>query len=366
MSDHWNHYNPVKIAAGIDVFSKLGQQLTTGKWLLVTTAGTIRRGLADQITAQMPADTELLICDQVTPNPELDHLDELTRQYRSKSLTGLIALGGGSAMDAAKVLSVTLKDERDAPLAASLRDEQGQSWTTNLPVIAIPTTSGTGAEVTPFATVWDQADHKKYSITGDGVYPLMALLDPKLTLSLPHDETLYTALDAISHALESLWNKNRTPVSEAWAWQALELANDALPKVLAEPQNLSAREQMQQSSLLAGLAISQTRTAIAHSISYPLTSHYGVPHGLACSFTLPTLIKNNFEDLAGGNHTILLSRILNLLQTLGMDARISNYLTIKNALALTVEMTTPERAGNYSHSIDIRKTLYQSLPVKKY
>ncbi|SFC13997.1 alcohol dehydrogenase [Marinospirillum celere] len=356
MNSTWSHHNPVRILAGRGCLDLLGQEITAGHWLLVTTAGATRRGLTQKILDLLPQ-VQISICDSITPNPELDYLDQLTADYRPQRIDGLIALGGGSVMDAAKVLSVTLLSELDKPLATSLREGKGQAWSKNLPVIAIPTTSGTGAEVTPFATVWDQNEHKKHSVTGDCVYPMLAVMDPELTLTLPHDETLYTGLDAISHALESLWNKNKTPVSEAWAWQALKLAIEALPVVLKEPENLDAREKMQQASHLAGLAISQTRTAIAHSISYPLTSHYGVPHGLACSFTLPALIEEYLGKKQNCTHQNLLLEAQVMLKNLKMDARLSNYLNAKELAALAKEMLNPERYANTSFECKVEEIL---------
>lgn len=360
MSSTWSHYNPVRILAGRACLKMLEQEVTDGHWLLVTTAGATHRGLTQKIL-DLLSQVQISVCDGIIPNPELDHLDQLTADYRPRHIGGLIALGGGSVMDAAKVLSVTLPSELEAPLATSLRESKGQEWSKNLPVIAIPTTSGTGAEVTPFATVWDQTEHKKHSVTGSLVYPELALLDPELTLTLPHDETLYTGLDAISHALESLWNKNKTPVSEASAWQALELANEALPIALKEPANLDAREKMQQASLLAGLAISQTRTAIAHSISYPLTSHYGVPHGLACSFTLPALIEEYLSKQQNSTHQQRLLEIQGMLKSLNIDARLDNYLNHKELVALAREMLNPERYANTSFECKIEhiiKSIY--------
>lgn len=359
MKSTWSHYNPVRILAGRGCLEMLGQEVTDGHWLLVTTAGATRRGLTQKILNLLPQ-VQISVCDGITPNPELDHLDQLTAGYRSQQIEGLIALGGGSVMDAAKVLSVTLPSELEKPLATSLRESKGQVWDKNLPVIAIPTTSGTGAEVTPFATVWDQSEHKKYSVTGDQVYPQLALLDPELTLTLPYDETLYTGLDAISHALESLWNKNKTPTSEAWAWQALELAHNALPIVLQEPENLGAREKMQQASLLAGLAISQTRTAIAHSISYPLTSHYGVPHGLACSFTLPALIEEYLSKQQNSTHQNRLLEIQGMLKSLNIDARLDNYLNHKELAAVAKDMLNPERYANTSFECKVEVILKRS------
>ena len=217
---------------------------------------------------------------------------------------------------------------------------------------AIPTTSGTGAEVTPFATVWDHTNHKKHSLAGPHMYPRSALLDPSLTLSLPSEETLHTGLDATSHALESLWNHNRTPVSSVFAMRALSLIVDVLPSALEAPGDINHRSSMQEASLLAGLAISQTRTATAHAVSYPLTSHFDVPHGLACSFTLPVLLAANLPDLASeGLDEGVLLEVLTLLQGFDLADRLRKYAQPEAVLALQGSMTTKGRSENYAGTL---------------
>ena len=342
----WSYFNPVKITARKGALDLLPELITNGCWLLVTTAGFTHRGLTKHIQNLLP-NTELLIHDQVTPNPELDDLEQVIQKYRKQKIYGILAIGGGSVLDAAKILAVTLPCELPTPLITTLRQGQEQNWSKKLFLVLVPTTSGTGAEVTPFATVWDQSEHKKYSITGDNVFPDQVLLDPELTLTLPKQLTLYTGLDAVSHALESLWNVNRSPVSICFAIQALKLAEKALPLVLKEPSDLIARKTMQEASVLAGMAISHTRTAIAHSISYPLTIHYGVPHGLACSFTLPRLIQVYLIEQPHCAEKALLERMKRMLTDFNLDAHIANYADEEQILALKKKMYHPERAGNF-------------------
>lgn len=355
----WRYHNPVRLEAGrLESLPELIQSLniSQGKCLLVTSAGMTSRGVTARIkalTAELNIDW--LVHDTVTPNPELDDLDAVTERLLSEDILGVVALGGGSVLDAAKVLAVTLPYGEAGSLKACLRNGKGQNWQTTLPLIAIPTTSGTGAEVTPFATVWDQAEHKKYSVTGTLVLPDVALLDPALTLSLPETETLNTGLDAISHACESLWNVNKTAVSEAYARQALILAKTALPQVLARPNDVNARAAMQNASVLAGLAISQTRTAIAHAISYPLTSHFGVPHGLACSFTLPKIIEDYIHVCKDESLINLMRSVQSMLKGLSLNSRVHEYATEAKILELSGEMFHPERAGNYLGTLSAYK-----------
>jgi phosphonate metabolism-associated iron-containing alcohol dehydrogenase len=345
----WTHCNPVKVVADAGILGRLKTFVPSeGKVLLVTTAGFTRRGLTARILEMLGAD-RVLVHDQVTPNPKVDDLDDATIHFKSCQVRCLIALGGGSAMDSAKILGVTLPSNLDRPLAQIFRNNLQNIWTSRLPVVCIPTTSGTGAEVTPFATVWDPKDRKKYSVEGVEVYPTYAILDPELTLSLPKDVTLHTALDAISHGIESLWNRNRTLLSSAYSIQALALAVEALPVILSQPENLEKRTQMQQASTLAGMAISQTRTAIAHSISYPLTSHFGVPHGLACSFTLRELLKSNLDRIVTQPHErLVLVAVLNLLERLNLGERVRMYASAQTVMDLRGEMETNGRADNFN------------------
>ena len=313
VDSHWSFSNPVAIIAGVGCLSTLGTMLPeTGNVLLVTTEGFTKRGLVQRIKDQC-VNNDVIVYDEVTPNPELDELDRRIELYKNKSIEVIIALGGGSALDTAKVLSVGLHDELHNPLNSVLRSGAFHRWDKKVHLIAIPTTSGTGSEVTPFATVWDSTNHKKYSVAGDAVYPNCALLDPILTTTLPVEETINTALDSISHSLESLWNKNKTPISELYAKESLLLSIKALPIILSDGSNIEQRENLQKASLFAGIAISQTRTAIAHSISYPLTSHFNVPHGLACSFTLIEIIKiylNYSKDEASKAIMVKVSHLL--------------------------------------------------------
>lgn len=366
--DTWHHYNPVQIeASSIDSLPNWMQKLSTrsqlgnvknGKWLLVTSEGMTKRGVTDRVkTLTSEFKASWFVHDNVSPNPELDDLDALTERLQSEKIIGVVALGGGSVIDAAKVLAVTLPSGARNPLKICFREGLGQNWNAKLPLIAIPTTSGTGAEVTPFATVWDKTSHKKHSVTGHLIIPDIALLDPTLTVSLPKSETLNTGLDAISHSCESLWNKNKTPVSESLARHALALLRVALPKVLSSPDDINARTTMQQGSVLAGIAISHTRTALAHSISYPLTIHYNVPHGLACSFTLPGLIDEFLLTIEDVELSKLLSQIKVLLDSLHLKAQLSRYASEEEILALMHEMNHPDRASNATFQVDIKKLL---------
>ncbi len=235
---------------------------------------------------------------------------------------------------------------------------------TPVPVIAIPTTSGTGSEVTPFATVWDAAAGKKYSLAGTWMFPLVALLVPRLTMELPWEVTLSTGLDALCQGLESLWNRNATPVSIGFAERAVAQAWAVLSQGRGVLASESLRAELMEASLLSGLAISQTRTALCHSISYPITARYGVPHGLACAFTMPAVLRFNAvaddgrlfqlaRRLDCHNCEHLAARLSDLLRQLGAYQRVAiSVPVLSELLDFGPEMITPNRANNNLRAVN--------------
>jgi phosphonate metabolism-associated iron-containing alcohol dehydrogenase len=366
MIKDWQSYNPVKIISGVGCINKLNSLVETGNWLLLTSPGFTKRGYSEQLKSKLN-NINLFVFDKISPNPELEELESMTNFYRNKLIIGIIALGGGSVLDAAKILSVTLCSSLDKPLIQTLRESKPYKWERKLHLITIPTTSGTGAEVTPFATVWDKPFNRKYSVVGDDVFPDVALMDPELSLTLPDFETLYTGLDSISHALESLWNISRSPISESLCVHSLELSLSTLPRIQIGNLNIEDRAKMQQASLLSGLAISQTRTAIAHSISYPLTSHYNVPHGIACSFTLPTIIDEYLIFNPSENNKKLLLRAKDTINSFGLSRIIKNYVNENEIKSKVSEMFHPDRAGNYVGILNpkfIENVIKKSLSYK--
>ena len=348
----WNYSHPVKIIAGGGSLERLPSVLPeTGAILLVTSEGWVRRGVAQRIEGIVGSD-RLLISSGVNPNPQLDALDLIIRDYLDANLAAIIGLGGGSAIDAAKVIAAGVVMDLENPLDAIFRRGRNQPWQSSLPLVAVPTTAGTGAEVTPFATVWDEITKKKFSVAGEAIFPSAAILESELTLSLPRKATLFTALDATSHALESIWNHSRSPISEALASQALMIIAESLPVVLADSECPEARDRLLTASTLAGMAISHTKTAIAHSVSYPLTIHHGVPHGLAASFLLPNLIKVHLDAEANSVISGIFEKVLALLARLNLSEELRNYVEPKAVFNLVDEMFEPSRAANYTHSMD--------------
>jgi len=164
-----------------------------------------------------------------------------------------------------------------------------------VPWIGISTTSGTGSEVTCWATIWDRARGIKLSIDCEQLYANTAIIDPTLTASLPKASTASTALDALCHATEAYWSKNSNEISRVYSLEAIKRIVNNIEKVLTQPNEITIRNEIALGSLYAGLAFSNTRTTACHSISYPLTLELGIDHGIAASLTLAKVMELNLE-----------------------------------------------------------------------
>ncbi|WP_298497831.1 iron-containing alcohol dehydrogenase [uncultured Maritimibacter sp.] len=361
----WSFRNPVDVRFGAGRRGDAAA-LIAGKSVLAV--GTKRgRGQCEADALLAPAlagAASVTWVDSVMPNPGLADVQAEVDQHAGQSFDLVLAFGGGSAMDAAKALAACLApgiDTRDlAQLIARPGELVGPSA---LPIVALATTSGTGSEVTPFATIWDHANAKKLSLASPHLFSRVAIVDPELTHGIPMAATLSTGLDAMNQAFESAWNRNRSPVTMAMAARAIALAFDALP-VLAQGENAAARAQIAEASLLAGLCISQTRTAICHATSYPLTAHFDLAHGYACAFSMKAVARlvdihapEIFDDLvalgAATSRANLLAKLDAVLAASGLAEALNAHLPDAAALqALASEMHTPGRADNFPISMD--------------
>jgi len=246
----------------------------------------------------------------------------------------IVAVGGGSVIDTAKVLMVRTPGARFAELHDLVAGRAAPPPARFRELIAVPTTAGTGSEVTPWATVWDRDRGLKHSLHLAQTWPTAAIVDPELTLSLPWPLTRQTGLDALSHALESIWNVKANPVSDTFAVAACREIIAVLPLLERAPGDRDLRSRMSIAALQAGLAFSNTQTALAHSISYALTLRHGVPHGIACSFSLPMVLEMARGRDAGRDRVLVQAlgpldeashRLAELLRSLGVGTRFSDH-----------------------------------------
>jgi len=286
----WKFRNPVQVEFGVDSFARLPELIGKRRYALVTYGEPIFEELARRL--EESAGAPALSIRDVAPNPDYRLLADQTSRFAGLKLQPdvIVAVGGGSVIDSAKVFAAAGGDFKK--VIRYLESQQGEEQLSTIPIIAVPTTAGTGSEVTCWATVWDEANGKKYSLARPNLYPTHAVIDPRLMLGKPRMLTISTGLDALSHALESLWNVNNNPVSANHAVSSARHVLDVLPNLVKDLGNVELRSRMAMAALFAGLAFSNTKTAIAHSMSYPITLRHGVPHGIACSFSLPMVLRS--------------------------------------------------------------------------
>lgn len=257
---------------------------------IVTDAGLIQAGLVAPVEASLKAaGIAYTLYSKVQADPPTRIVLAATEELKSAGVDGVIGLGGGSAMDVAKLVAYLLRSPQPLEEIYGVDLAKGQ----RLPLILAPTTAGTGSEVTPISIVTTETDEKK-GIVSRRLLPDVALLDPGLTLSLPPAPTAATGVDAMVHAIEAYTSKRlKNPISDVLARQALSLLSENLPKVMKDGHDKAARGAMLLGSCLAGMAFANAPVAAVHALAYPLGGHYHVPHGLSNALMLLPVMRFN-------------------------------------------------------------------------
>lgn len=297
----WNYSQPVKLIFGIDKvksLAKIFEELDLKKGLLVSDPFFIKSGLASKVV-EYSRGTLVDVFSDITPNPTVGEVDQCARVIREGGIEFVAAFGGGSSLDCAKAACSVGKTPFSVVEFHSGKRKFGKE---HIPLIAIPTTSGTGSEVTPVAVLSDPERGIKAPLSSDNFYPAYAIIDPALTLSVPPAVTASTGMDVLSHALEGFWSKNHQPICDAVALSAARLTLEYLPAAYLDGSNLEAREKMSEASVMAGLAFGLPKTAGSHACSFPLTNIYHIPHGEACGFTLDAFTRINAGAEGGRVH----------------------------------------------------------------
>lgn len=322
----FKYYNPVQIYFHLKLEEALKllikDELKDARIMLISSHGWLRRGIGKRIESVLKKQLVYTL-SEINPNPEFTHLQALKNTLQIQ-YDAIIALGGGSVLDSAKFFALQ-SCVRIREKEICIGNDELDSKIHALPIYAFPTTAGTSSELTQWATLWDSNAQLKYSLSHSMLYPKMAFYDIDLLSSLPKDIMLHTTLDSLSHACESIWNKNANFISSIHAVQAIELIITYLACLYKDMSNMHAREELVRASIHAGLAFSNTQTALAHAISYPITMRFGVPHGLACSFTLPLLCECITDKNADSLLQPYKAAIKELFVQVGVSERAGDY-----------------------------------------
>jgi len=288
----FSYHNPTAIEFGWGSLVRLPELVKSvggRRPLVVADPGVAKAGLVDRVVASLGGSVPVAIFTDVESDPDARSVDAGVRLARSSESDVIIGIGGGSAMDVAKVIGVMLTNP------GNIRDYNGMGkiGKPGAPVIAIPTTSGTGSEMTIWSVLSDKDKKTKFGVGSVLNCARIALLDPELTLSLPPAITAATGIDALTHALESYVNTATQPISEAMSEQSMALIARSLRVAVSYPSNKHARSDMLLASTIAAMAFNSTRLGLAHAFAMPLGSRFHIPHGLANAIMLPVVMRFN-------------------------------------------------------------------------
>ena len=349
---YWNHREKTKIVFAEVGFIEMLNLNTKDSVLIISSHHHLKSGVIDKLVDELAPRKTKIICD-IAPNPTPK---EIIRVIRASQLTKwdvIIALGGGSVIDTAKIVSMFCNQAELITNQDLFNPEFEFKNTRTCKLIAVPTTAGTGSEVTQFATIWDEVAKRKHSLLSPYMCPDLAILDPALLELLPFDLALYSCLDATAHCMETLWNKNRTSESEELAKSGLRIIEKNLFVFNERIWNKEIAGHLQVAAVYGGLAISISRTAISHSISYPLTSHLSIPHGLAVGFTLAAIYESlNGEELKFVEDQFSMAEVVLQLKNIDLLHHIHRHANTAQILNLVDEMSTSDRAKNFIRPIN--------------
>ncbi|MHB1318729.1 MAG: iron-containing alcohol dehydrogenase [Anaerolineae bacterium] len=266
------------------------RRLGVARALIVTDRGLVRTGIPGEVARLLDsAGISYATFDGVEPDPRVEVVDACLQAARDCDCDGLIGLGGGSALDIAKVTSVMLTNAGTALDYVGI--DRIPLW--GLPKVLVPTTAGTGSEVSPIAILSDADAHLKKGIVSPHLYANLALVDPVLTATLPPHITAYTGIDALTHAIEAYTNRYAHPLIDTLALKAIALIGEFLPRAVARGEDAEARANMAMASTLGGMCLGPVNTGAVHALAYPLGGLYNIPHGIANSLLLPYVMRYN-------------------------------------------------------------------------
>ena len=334
---------PTKIVAGAHALDKLPGELAdrgVGRPLVMTDADLVKLGVAAKLTRVLDAAGFAYdVFDQVPPDSSMDVVNQAARLYAERGCDGFVAIGGGSVIDTAKGAAASLACE-----GVDFATLQGSEilHADLPPLIAVPTTAGTGSEVTLVAVVADTKRHAKLSFTSYKLVPHAAILDPALTSSLPPKLTATTGMDALTHAIEAYTSIQKNPVSDAFAVKAIELIAANLPVACRDGGNADARANLALGSLMAGAAFSNAMVGIVHAIGHSLGGLCHIPHGQAMMTLLPHCVRYNLDH---GVHA-------------GLYGQLLPHLAPARAAALGAQAPAPERDRAFGEHLFALNDLY--------
>jgi len=349
-----------RIQFGPGVSSKAGDLVrgTGAKSALIVTDETMERlGVAERITeAVRKGGVEVSVFSKVEPEPSVETTDEAAKIARGMNAGAVIGLGGGSSMDVAKAVAVLVNNEGSASNYQGL----GLVKKPGVPKIMIPTTSGTGSEVTFTAVLIRKSDGVKGGINSDFLYPEMSLLDPELAVTMPPRVTASTGMDALAHALEAYTSLKASPFSDIFAEEALVRIGEWLRVATFNGNNIEARGEMMLAALFGGVALANAGVTACHALAYPLGGMFGVPHGIANALLIPHVARWN--AMASPSRFTAAAELLGYPREEGEPEHVSAMLCSEALAELADDLGLPETLEDLD--VGITEDHFEEMAIK--
>ncbi len=295
----FTYFLPTKIVFGQGKINDLGDLVKgIGKRALIVTGGKSAKstGLLDKVVKQLDeAKIGHVHFDKIVPNPLSTTVDEGAKVAKDENCDFVIGIGGGSPIDSAKMIAVVAKSGGNCWDYTNVGG--GKIPKSALPIVAIPTTHGTGTEADPFAVVTNPKTKEKIGVGFDVTFPVLSIVDPELMISLPANQTASTGMDAFYHAIESYINVNHQPASDLLALEAISLINQYLPIAYKDGKNIEARTALAWASTAAGICETLSGCIANHALEHPVSGYYNVTHGVGLCATGPALFEYILKDV---------------------------------------------------------------------
>lgn len=310
---------------------KYAKNLGSKHLLVVTDLGVIHFGWVKDVTDELEKENiSYTIFDTVVPNPRDTSVDAGAKLYAHNQCDGILAIGGGSPIDCAKGIGIVVANGGSILLYEGV----DQIRFPLPPLICIPTTAGTSADVSQFAIINDTKRKVKISIISKAIVPDIALIDPETTLSMDTSLSVFTGLDALTHALEAYVSNANSGITDIYALEAIELLMGNLPKVIDNLENIEARSSVMMGSLLAGLAFSNASLGVVHAMAHPLGGLLDLPHGLCNAVLLDYAVAYNFPH-ASSRYKVIMERMGLTCKSKTSDTLVKVLIDFKASLGLT-------------------------------
>ena len=328
------------------------------KSLIVTDKDLIKYHVVNKVTDILIKNSILFeIFDEVKPNPTISNVKEGILAFKESKADFILAIGGGSAMDTAKAIGIIINN----PEFSDVVSLEGVANTKNksIPIIAIPTTAGTAAEVTINYVITDENNKKKMVCVDQNDIPILAIIDAEMMLSMPKSLTAATGMDALTHAIEGYTTKAAWSLTDMFALQSISMISKSLKKVVDEPNDIEARDVMATAQYIAGMGFSNVGLGLVHGMAHPLGAFYDIPHGVANALLLPYIMEYNMEGC--------IKKYKDIAIAMGAEvSKLSDFEAAKVAVTMVKNLAISVNIPQHLEDLGVKEEELEALAIAAY